>query len=141
MSQTTGLRYRSIELTGRDGDVLRVRAAPVGVGTSRRDAHNHTDEYAARGVRCSACRWFEVAIYVTETGSYVVHTVGQSVVPGEQRLSRVTTTDSPFAVVEALTVRRPNAEPYLTPQSQRALAEAAELDEGLREAYVNRAVA
>ena len=142
MSQAVDLNYRPVELVGRDGGTIKITAAALlGSDTSRRAEHNHNEDYQRRGARCSACRWFSVYLYVTRDGEYVVHTVGDTVVPSEKRLSRVTRTGSPFAVIEALTVRRPNEEPYLTPQSQRALAEAAELDEGIREAYINRAVA
>lgn len=143
MSQTA-LNYERIELSGRDGETLVVDGHLAGSATSARETHNHDlrrDKFAPRGVRCSACRWFSVDLYLTRSGGYVVHTVGDTIVPGERRLSRVTETDSPFAVVEALTVRRPDQEPYLTPQALRALAEAADLDDGLAEAYVNRAVA
>lgn len=144
MSQTARLDYKPITLTSRDGEVVKIRGYLAGSATSSRDVHNHdlnVVRWSKRGERCSACRWFTVDLYLTSDGGYVVHTVGETIVPGEQRLSRVTKTGSPFAVIEAMTVRRPNQEPYLTPQSQRVLAEAAELDDGIREAYVNRAVA
>lgn len=144
MSQTAGVAYERIELSGRDDETIVVDGYLAGSATSARDQHSHDlrrDRYSPRGVRCSACRWFTVDLYLVRGGGYVVHTVGGTIVPGERRLSRVTETRSAFAVVEALTVRQPNQEPYLTPQALRALAEAAELDEGLLEAYVNRAVA
>jgi hypothetical protein len=81
-----------------------------------------------------------VHIYVTAAGTYVVHTVGESVVPGETRLSRISPTPSAYEVIELLTVRRREQEPFIAAQSSRALAQAAELDDGLRDAYINRAV-
>lgn len=164
MSQNLKLNLQKIELSGRDGEPFDFLGAPLGVGSSRRDSHLHDrddERYARKGRRCSACRWFEVAIYrrftddeidlsttpptlkkliEPEAFDYVIHTVGASAVPGEARLSRVSVTDSAFEVVELLTVRRGDDPPWIPAQSARALARAAELDDGLREAYVNRAV-
>lgn len=163
--QKTPTELQRIELIGRDGETFGFLGKPLGVGSSQQNDHRHDvarDRYAPRGIRCSACRWFEVAIYrryVTEgidletdpkrpriypvdpePGDYVVHTIGASIVPGETRLSRITPTDSPFEVIELLTVRKRDDDPWIPAQSARALAHAAEFDDGLREAYVNRAV-
>lgn len=161
----TQLELQRIEIFGRDEDPFNFLGAPLGAGSSRRDTHIHDqnrDEFARRGTRCSACRWFEVALYrrfldteidlsdpanpklkkmiEPEAADYVIHTVGASIVPNEKRLSRVEVTDSAFEVVELLTVRQGDNPPWIPAQSVRALARAAELDDGLREAYVNRAV-
>lgn len=166
--QKTPTDLQRIKLIGRDGETFDFLGKPLGVGSSQQDDHRHDvarDRYAPRGVRCSACRWFEVAIYRRyadaeiirmRTGNpetdvsdrqalardYVVHTIGASIVPGETRLSRITPTDSPFEVIELLTVRPRDGDqqPWIPAQSARALAHAAEFDDGLREAYVNRAV-
>lgn len=162
MSKLSKLTYQDIELAGRDGETVRFTGVPIGRSSSHRTEHMHRGPHAPRGTRCSACRWFELTIYrrvktlpetdivyfpglefvdsARETYDYVVHTVGESTMPGETRLSRVSTTASPFEVIEFLTVRKPHEEPFMTAQSARALAQAAELDEGLREAYINRAV-
>lgn len=166
MSQTTQPKLERIKLVGRDGEPFGFLGAPLGAGTSYREDHLHDRErtpYARRGDRCSACRWFEVAIYRRyntdgidlETdpeypriyplddplpGDYVIHTVGASAVPGETRLSRISVTDSAYEVVELLTVRRRDEEPWIPAQSARALARASQVDAKLRDAYVNRAV-
>lgn len=121
--------------------------AVLGAASSESKLHRGHDPrtYAPRGVKCSACRWLEVTVFATRTG-YVVHTVGVSEVPGEDDYDKVTATDSAFEVVELLTVRRPGGngrpgETFVPPQYARALAQAASLDDGVREAYVNRAVA
>jgi hypothetical protein len=145
-----------VTLNGRDGTPHRFTGYALGLATSRADQHTHREPYAAPGTKCSACRWFAVGIYrvfdafVLTDGDvpvrrptprgYVVQTVGESVVPGEQRLARVEETSSAYEVVELLTVRRRGAEPFITPQSLRALARAAQLDDDVRDAYVNRAV-
>jgi hypothetical protein len=134
---------KQIDLLGRDGEPFSFTGAKLGHGSSARNHHNHNtsiDEFAPQRYRCSGCRWFEVDIYLTAEDRYVVHTTGVSVVPGESRLSRISVTESPFEVIELLTVRKKNEEPFITTQSARALAQAAEVDDGIREAYINRAV-
>jgi hypothetical protein len=142
---------RTVRLAGRDGEEHVFTGYALGVATSRAEQHTHATRYAAPGDKCSACRWFSVGIYRVfdapdgadarpRARGYVVQTVGESVVPGEQRLARVQETASAYEVLELLTVRRRGAEPFITPQSLRALAQAAHLDDDLRDAYVNRAV-
>lgn len=154
-----------IRLVGRDGQKFEFVGVELASGSSERTTHSHDlsrDRYTPRGVRCSACRWHEITLYrryVTEgidlktdparpriypiepvPGDYVVHTVGESLIPGETRLSRISLTDSAYEVVELLTVRRPGSEPFMTAQSARVLARAAEFDDDIHDAYVNRAV-
>lgn len=129
----------------------------LGSVTSRWKTHTaHRGEYAPRGETCGACRWTEVTVYRRNLPStpdpasaaspffadhdYVVYRVGRSVVPGETQRRRWDESTSPFSVVEFLTVRPDNGDPYMPPQHARVLAEAAMLDHGLRDAYINRAV-
>lgn len=133
------------ELVGREGRRHEFSGIQLGASTSRTETHtDHSSEYARRGEKCSACRWFEVAIYrryrLNADPDYVVQTVGASDVPGERRFSRVQYTVSPFSVIELLTVRPVDRDPFIAAQSALALAEAADLDDGIREAYINRAV-
>lgn len=135
---------RNFELTSRTGR-LDFYGEVLASATSQRDHHGaHPDEYAAKGVKCSACRWFEVTLFRRECPGerpdYVVYTTGRSVVPGEYDMHRAATTDSAYEVVELLTIRRPGKEPFIVTQSAIALARASEKDEAIREAYVNRAV-
>lgn len=166
MTNKTQPKLERVSLLGRDGDPFEFTGVLLGAASSERELHTHDldrQPHAPRHRRCSACRWNEVAIYrryvtegidletepnrpriypldAPESGDYVVHTVGVSLVPGEHRLSRIASSDSAFEVVELLTVRRPDEEPFMTPQSSRALARAAERDDDLRDAYINRAV-
>lgn len=111
--------------------------------------------HASRGDRCSACRWFEVRIFRVNyervgteelggwdepSGKYLVVTYGLTSVPGEVAKRRILFTNSPFSVLEMLTQRRNNVA-FLPATSARVLSEAAALDDGLADAYVNRAVA
>lgn len=109
--------------------------------------------------RCSRCRWFEARVVrvdaelVTDSkdpalehaeppsGRYLVLTYGRTRVPGEADKRRATWTDSGFEVVELLVQRDRSEKPFLPAASARVLAQAAEHDDGIREAYVNRAVA
>jgi hypothetical protein len=143
----TTLDFVPVTLAGRDGREITFRGAVLGSGSSKRDEHSHYSGYYARkGEKCSACRWFEVTIYkrTLPTGDatydFVLHTIGNSIVPNEQRFSRVAETSSAYELVELLTVRPYHGDPFIAAQSQRALAQAASLDDDVRDAYVNRAV-
>lgn len=128
----------------------------LSVATSRWETHGHDAEFAGRGERCSACRWTEISIYHVPDnvyaaaqvepyvggplGKYLVVSSGRSVVPGERTFVNATWTNSPYEVVEILTQRR-GPRVTLSTTAARALAAAAEYDDGLNDAYVNRAVA
>lgn len=152
---------KQFKLVGREGDEFAFTGIRLGHETSYQDQHtHHPRRAAAKREKCSACRWFEVSIYRRyategidfetepptifqidpEPGDYVVHTVGASNVPNEQRLSRIAVTESAFEIVELLTVRKIDEQPFITVQSSRALAQAAARDEDVRDAYINRAV-
>lgn len=144
---------RTREFTVSDDErLLTFNGRVLGLASGQRGYHlPHRGDHAEPGQRCGACRWTEVTIYSRHdpdpaVGSaritYVVHTVGRSAVPGEVDLPRVVETSSPYEVVEALTVRRagPNGEVFMPPQHLRALAAAAQWDDGIRDAYINRAV-
>lgn len=101
-------------------------------------------EYAPKGLRCSGCRWFEVHIYGSNPNTrqlkYLVFTRGATIVPGERNYDKLVWTDSPYEVLETLTVRKRGIDPSLPGPSAKALAQAAALDDGIRSAYLNRAV-
>lgn len=128
MTQTRELKRH--ELLTRDGDVIVVDAVLLGEGTSWAEGKD---------------RWFEVKILADERDEYIVHTVGRSNLPGERDLGRVEHVTSPYEVIELLTVRRvaarhrdpdqPPPRPYVPRASLRALAQAAEFDDGLYDAY------
>lgn len=85
-------------------------------------------------------RWFEVEIYRrSDDDKFVVVTRGRSRVEGETTRIRVVQTSSAFEVVSLLTVHH-KGKTYIPNQSDRALAQAAQWDDDIRDAYVNRAV-
>jgi len=123
-----------------------VSAKFLGLGSSHRVAHTeHVDfgePFARAGERCRACRWFETRIYwLPEMRRYLIYNVGQTVVPNESLRYKAELVVSPFEVVEVLTTRRGSGDPFLSPPAAHALAMGANFDEGIREAYVNRAIA
>lgn len=96
----------------------------------------HADgEFAPQGDRCSACRWFEVRIYrrLTDEGSppsWVVETVGETIVPGENTRRQVRVTDKPRRVLSMLVQQR-GTETFIPAISKRVLDQAADLDDDL----------
>jgi hypothetical protein len=137
---------------------VRIKGKQLGHASSTVAEHSGhgRDEYATRGKRCSACRWFEARIYRVDeihpedfamllpsevTERYLVVTVGFSIVPGETPYVRATFTSSGYEVVELLTIRKSGEEPFMPVVSARALSQAAEDDRSIRDAYVNRAIA
>jgi hypothetical protein len=115
----------------------------LGFGTSLREYHNHPvpRDFAIHGDewKCSACRWFEISIISLDDGTYAVYTVGRSELPREQPRARLQFTESPFEIIEMLTDRRGRV-PRLPVAAAKCLAQAAATDDGIENAYVNRAV-
>lgn len=81
-------------------------------------------------------RWFEVEIYHTDTGRYVVHGVGMSDVEHESDWHWAVICESGEDVVEALYRTNKDGMRYLPRTSQEALAEASERDSGVASAYL-----
>jgi hypothetical protein len=128
---------------------VEVQAYLLGYASSQHDTHDENahdpGETAPKRVRCSACRWFEVQIYDVSDDpnsdeTYLVYTVGKTIVPDETDRIRFVWTTSEYEVVEALVVRQGGV-PKMPVASGRALAQAAKLDEDIAHAYINRAVA
>lgn len=130
--------------SGRDDDeddYLVIEGRFIGLGSSEHRTHkDHAGEFAERGGRCGACRWFETRIFRLSDGTgYLIYNVGVSLVPGEHHLVTVERARTPQEVVERYTRRR-DGEVYLTSPSARALAQAAGYDDGMKHAYATRAV-
>lgn len=121
-----------------DGDV-EVPGELLGLANSSRLEHNHATDYVRPGDRCSTCRYTEVRLFRDAT-HYILVTLGMTIVPGETIIHRIRRLTSPFEVLEVLTVRKPGREPFLPKSAALTLAQAADLDEGISEAYINRAV-
>lgn len=123
----------------------------LGVSTTHRPTHicDYPSGYAPRSLRCGACRWFETRIFKLANADseslrgmrYVLHYVGRSIVPGEVDLPRYELVRGGHEVVEAYTVRKEHAQPFITKPGAKVLAQAAHLDPEIEDAYVNRATA
>lgn len=129
---------------GRDDDDVEdvvIEGRFIGLGSSEHRTHkDHAGEFAERGGRCGACRWFETRIFKLDDGTgYLIYNVGVSLVPGEQHFVTVERARTPQEVVERYTQRR-NGEVYLTSPSARAIAQAAGHDDGMRDTWAHRVV-
>lgn len=99
--------------------------------------------FAPPGMRCSACRWFEVRIYADDSAdqpppAWIVETVGRSQVPGEtdrRQFRRVTEPRQVVAVLVQTKRQRQgeDAETFIPATSRYALDQAADNDERLSE--------
>ena len=78
-------------------------------------------------------RWFEVDIYLSTTGSYVLHTAGRSEIPGETTRYRLIISPSAFEIVERLVVNH-GGNVYVPTQSLRAITAAAQFSDDMLEA-------
>ena len=132
-----------VDLSGR---YTKLTGTFLGAGTSYKPDHMYHkgQPYADKKQRCSRCRWIEVRLFSeTATDRYLLVTRGASAVPGETERVTCTLVHGPFQAVEAATTRReePGGEPFLIRPAAMALAQAAQHDKAVKEAYVNRAVA
>lgn len=98
------------------------------------------DPLAAPGEPRSARAHTDACGELDARARYLVLTYGRTRVSGETDKRRAAWTDSGFEVVEFLT-QRSGGDVFLPTAAARVLAQAAPLDEGIYEAYVNRAVA
>jgi hypothetical protein len=94
-----------------------------------------------RGVKCSACFWFEVGIYTADDDNdpfpFIVHTMGRSSVPGKTDLGRILRLVSSFQIITHLT-KTINGRQQLPRTSEDALAQAAYFDADVQEAFSAR---
>lgn len=120
-----------------DGDrVVAFTGRLIGSASSKSPQHRgHSGEFATKGDRCSACRWFTAEIFRTEAGNYVLATTGDTVVPRERTFRKVTTSDRPEGIIESLHLIDPDGVKYIPRVSRTALEAAMSNDPGLQEAY------
>lgn len=125
--------------TSDGGELILHNTIQLGHHTSVRDQHyNHNGiDFAPKQQRCSACRWFEVALYRTPN-DYVLWSCGHTIVPDENPRINVNRTANEFTIIELMTVRK-GSNVFLPQPSALVLASAAKYDAGIQDAYVNRA--
>lgn len=128
-------------LEGRN-EKIEFRGEILGASTSEGQRHNHDGPYApsrSREHKCNACRWQETTIYATSDGEYVAYTVGRSILPDEIDYARVVVAATGRELVDQLIVKSA-AKPFIPAPAARALAQAADVDDSVADAYDNRPV-
>lgn len=127
-----------------NGEAARFTGRFLGLGSSHRDTHiNHGDgDHAPPRTSCSGCRWLESRIFRREDGWYLLYTIGESIVPGEEPRYRGEWMRSPYEIIDSLTTFRDDSSGQRVSQlsyaARRVLAQAAYLDEPMRDAYEGR---
>lgn len=108
----------------RDGDrSLVFEGELIGRGSSRRG---------------DAPRWFEVHIYRTAGGVFVIGGAGRSLLPGETDRCWAETAETGPEAVRLLTRKDDEGVEYLTRTARDALSQAAEADDRIRDAFLKR---
>lgn len=116
----------------------------IGSGTSRAVAPANYDSRSKtctceeferkRGRTCSHLRWFEVDIYRTQAGNYVVSGRGRSICEGERDRNWAYTVDTAEELIEVLYRTDRDGIRYLTRTVRDALESAADRDEAVDDA-------
>lgn len=128
----------------------------LGRGTTETDMHRgHAEgEHAQRGQRCSACRWYECTIYEIDNDGeqmkFLVHTQGDTRVPGESLIPRAMFSTTATGVVDLLVQKQPLArpdpydretwtwsKPRLSRSARMALEQASVFNDEIRQAIAN----
>lgn len=113
----------------------------LGFGTSR-DSKGHNEHPAGtrppEGVRCSACRWAEIAVLFVRVGesttpTYAILKMGKSVLEGEDTRVKTFWSEDAMSVLESLYVSGPNGANRRIPlPNASAFRLAAEVDAGIK---------
>ena len=80
-------------------------------------------------------RWIELALYVTEAGTYVLHGCGRTIIPGEVDRSWVQLADDPEGIIDRLYLLNDTGAKYIPNTSRRLLEVASLHDARVRSAY------
>ena len=114
----------------------------LGMGSSHKPEHSHPGPFVQRG--CAACRWTETRVFAAEGQQpvplYLVVRRGATTADGERDRISFTWATGPYqAVAECMTRPRrgdgTTGPPVLTRAAAAALAQAAAVDAGVREAW------
>lgn len=118
---------------------LEVEAVFLGVATARQDKHTHGGEFTPKGRRCPACRWYEPRIFkVTESGKYLLYTLGCSDLPGEVDVPRYRyAADAHEAIFNMATHDAEKNTRFLTTPARMMFLIAAEHDKSIADALVD----
>lgn len=110
----------------------------LGVASARQDRHNHAGDFAQKGRRCPACRWYEPRIFkIKDTGKYLLYTLGCSEVPGEIDVPRYRYAVDAFeAVFNMATHDSEKSTRFLTTPARMMFLMAAEHDPAIADALI-----
>lgn len=121
------------------GKELTINAMFIGVASARQDKHNHAGRFAPAGRRCPACRWYEPRIFkITETGKYLLYTLGCSDLPDEVDVPRYRyATDAHQAIFDMATHDPEKNTRFLTTPAKMMFLMAADHDAAIAEALID----
>ncbi len=119
--------------------MLEFRGRFLGVASSRKRLHasgaHYGRDHAGTKDKCGACRWFEARIFRAAddqhqqiAGRWLVYRLGRSAVPGEVDLRSYEWLETAADVVEALTTRPADGDPFLSGPAYLVLQSAARHD-------------
>lgn len=134
------------ELQVSDGAPVLIKGVFLGMSSSRRPTHENHDgaPYGMDGTwttgnrRCSACRWFEPRIFVSddEPHFFGLYKMGWTIVPGEDMRLSYVEAGSAFELIEAMSIRRGGKLVLPTP-ARRVISQAAGYDDEIRASYLD----
>lgn len=141
-------------------DEILVSGRFLGIGSTRTQQHvvrmpdgkyvQHPSAIVPDGLKCRACRWFEVRLFHDSTDDlFVIYYSGRSIVPGESQRCRFVEVKTHYEVFTVLSVEQKprddssNTNPlrtnrfFFTNPVLRLLAQASSFHDGIKDAYVS----
>jgi hypothetical protein len=140
-------------------DEILVSGRFLGIGSTRTQQHvvrtddgkyaQHDGEIVQPGVRCRACRWFEVRLFHdTSDDVFVIYYAGRSSIPGERQRCRFVEVRTHYEIFAVLSVARRQTNNqnqdlmrsnrfFFTNPVLRLLAQASGFHSGIKDAYVS----
>lgn len=86
-------------------------------------------------------RWIELALYITQAGSYVLAAVGKSTEPGEVDRPWVQVSDEPQGIIERLHLYDEGGARYIPRTSRELLVQAGRSDTAIARAFATERIA
>jgi hypothetical protein len=86
-------------------------------------------------------RWIELALYITTAGTYILEGIGHTLMKNEHKRTWAQIADEPEGIIDRLYLYNDLGAKYIPRTSRRLLQEAAERDDGIKQAYLVERVA
>jgi hypothetical protein len=102
----------------------------LGFASTRQEVHSHTGRFTD-GRPCTACRWFETAVFATAGSRYSVLTSGMSNMPGETDRTKLREARDAMEAVFMLSSPGAGRGRFLSKPVQEMLEQAGEQDNGI----------